>query len=160
MAHTCRHFDAAPEDVFAVLAEPRTYPDWLIGAAKIRDVDANFPSPGSKFHHVVGVRPFAIPDHSEVLDVEPNRSLTLLVKARPLFAGVVHFRITGDRDGDGCVLTCEEAPTFPVLKDLMRPVLEPLIHARNQRSLKSMANLVRIQKERRLQQEAAGRAAS
>jgi uncharacterized protein YndB with AHSA1/START domain len=154
MAFVCRHYDAAPADVFAVLVEPRTYPDWLIGAAKIRDVDENFPSPGSKFHHVVGVRPVAIPDHSEVLDVEPNRSLTLLVKARPLFAGVVVFRITGDDDGEGCILTCEEAPTFPVMKDLLRPVIDPLIHVRNQRSLRSMDTLVRIQKQRRLQEAA------
>ena len=154
MATVRHHFDAAPEDVFAVLIEPRTYPDWLIGAAKIRDVDANFPSPGSKFHHVVGVRPFAIPDHSEVLDVEPDRSLTLLVKARPLFSGVVIFEITGDEDG--CVLTCTEEPTFPVLKDLMRPLVDPLIHARNTKSLRSMETLVEIQKKRRLE-EAAGR---
>ena len=152
MAHVCRHYDATPEDVFSVLADPATYPDWLIGAARIRDVDENFPSPGSKFHHMVGVRPFVIADHSEVLDVDPDRSLLLHVKARPMFAGKVQFRITGE--GEGCVLTCEEVPDLPLAP--LRPVIEPLIHARNQRSLASMETLVMQRKQERLRREAAG----
>lgn len=151
MAHVCRHYDATPEDVFSVLADPTTYPDWLIGAAKIRDVDENFPSPGSKFHHMVGMRPFVVADYSEVLDVEPDRVLVLHVKARPLFAGKVAFRITGS--DEGCVLTCEEIPDLPLVP--LRPLIDPLVHARNQKSLQSMETLVMQRKQERLRREAA-----
>lgn len=156
MAHVCRHFDAAPEDVFAVLVDAERYPDWLVGAAKIRRVDHNWPSPGSAFHHEVGVRPFVIPDNSSVIDVEPNRTLVLHVKARPIFGARVTFRITGD--GDGCVLTCEEEPTIRSIGNALRPVLDPAIHARNQRSLRSMERLVAERKRERLTRAADTRA--
>lgn len=154
MAHVCRHFDAAPEDVFAVITDPRTYPDWLIGALKIRDVDANWPSPGSSFHHVVGVPPLVMADDTTVMDIEPNRSLVLHVKARPFVSGRVTFRITGDGD-DGCVLSLEEEPEVRTIGNLVRPLMDPLTHIRNQRSLERMEPLVLQRHQERVRAEAA-----
>ena len=154
MAHVCRHFDAAPEDVFAVLVDAWHYPDWLIGAAKIREVDANWPSPGSAFHHAVGVRPFVIPDKTTVIDVEPDRVLKLHVMARPLVSADVTFRITGG-DDEGCVLSFEEEPSVRTIGNLVRPVMDPVIHLRNQRSLRSMDTLVAERKQQRIREEAA-----
>ena len=154
MAHVCRHFDAAPEDVFAVIAEPRTYPDWLVGALKIRDVDANWPSPGSSFHHVVGVPPLVMADSTTVMDIEPNRSLVLHVKARPFVSGRVTFRITGDGD-DGCILSLEEEPKVRTLGNIVRPLMDPLTHVRNQRSLERMEPLVVKRRQERVRAEAA-----
>ena len=45
---------APPEAVFAVLSDPETYPEWLAGAQHIRQVDGDFPAPGSQFDHEVG----------------------------------------------------------------------------------------------------------
>jgi uncharacterized protein YndB with AHSA1/START domain len=154
MAHVCRHFDAAPEDVFAVIAEPRTYPDWLIGAWKIRSVDDNWPSPGSSFHHVVGVPPLVLADSTTVMDVEPGRSLVLHVKARPFVSGRVTFRITGDGD-DGCILSIEEEPKVRTIGNLVRPILDPMTHVRNQRSLERMEPLVVERRQERIRAEAA-----
>lgn len=156
MAHVCRHFDASPEDVWSVIADPTTYPDWLLGASDIRDVDDNWPSPGAKFHHDVGVKPFVLPDHSQVVDVEPGRCLVLHVKARPFVTARVTFHIVGE--GDGCVLTCEEEPMLRTIGNLLRPMMDPAIHLRNQRSLRSMDRLVEERKQARIRTEAAARA--
>jgi hypothetical protein len=124
-----------------VLVDPTTYPHWLIGAEEVRDVDATWPAPGSRFHHRVGVGPLALADHTEVLGIEHGSVLRLRVRARPLIAAVVTFRVVGD--GDRCVVTMEEEPTRRVIGNLVRPVLDPAIHMRNHRSLRRLEALVR-----------------
>lgn len=141
MAYVCREFDAPARAMFDVLADPATYPHWLIGAASIRDVDDSWPAPGSRFHHRVGVGPLALPDHTEVLAVEPGYLLQLRVRARPLIAAVVTFHVIGD--GGRCVVTMEEEPARRVIGNAVRPVLDPAIHVRNHRSLRRLDVLVR-----------------
>lgn len=140
MAHNCREIKAPPEEVFAVLADPYSYPDWLIGAANIRDADHNWPSPGTVFHHTVGIRPFAIPDVTRVVDVEPFRSLRLSVRARPLVAAEVLFTLVGD--GERCTVSIEEEPTLRILGNVVRPLVDPVIHHRNHRSLERLERVV------------------
>ena len=140
MAHTCREIAVPPSEIFAVLADPESYPDWLIGAANIRDYDRNWPSPGTKFHHSVGVRPFVLMDTTEVIDVEPDRSLVLHVRARPLVAAIVTFRLIGD--DERCVVSMEEEPTARMLGNVVRPALDPATHVRNHRSLRRLERVV------------------
>src|SRR5690606_23262165 len=45
---------APPERVEAVLADGWTYSDWVVGTAHIRDVDSDWPAPGSRIHHKAG----------------------------------------------------------------------------------------------------------
>lgn len=140
MAFTAREIEASPAAVFAVLADPETYPRWLISASDIRHYDHNWPSPGTKFHHMVGVKPFVIPDSTEVIDVEPDRRLQLRVRARPLVVADVVFELVGD--DERCVVTLDEKPAFRPFTDLLRPMVDPLLHARNHRSLRRLADVV------------------
>jgi hypothetical protein len=46
---------ALPRDAaFRTIADPRTYPTWLVGAQRIRRVDPTFPAPAAEFEHSVG----------------------------------------------------------------------------------------------------------
>ena len=67
--------------------------------------------------------------------------LRLRVRARPFVAGVVTFRVIGD--GDRCVVTMEEEPARRVIGNLVRPVLDPVTHVRNHRSLRRLGEYVR-----------------
>jgi len=129
----------SPAEVFEHITNPWEYPRWLLGASTMRDVDDAFPAVGSNFHHRVGVGPLKINDRSQVLEVEQDRKLVLLVKARPLFQGKVTFTI--EPDGDGSVLTLEEVPAFPGA-ELARPLVDPPTHARNRKSLENLADLM------------------
>lgn len=140
MAYTCAEFAAPAGIVFTVLTDPRTYPQWLIGAADIRRVDPDWPSPGSRFHHRVGLGPFTVADSTEVLGIEQDRLLRLAVRARPFVSAVATFRLVGEEDR--CVLTLQEEPSHRVVGNLVRPVLDPLTHLRNQRSLRHLVALV------------------
>ncbi|HSM65630.1 MAG TPA: SRPBCC family protein [Ilumatobacteraceae bacterium] len=140
MAHTCREFPVPPAAVWDLLIDPYTYPEWLVGTAEIRDVDDDWPAVGSRFRHRVGIGPLTIPDHSEVLHIEPRRELRLAVRARPFVSAVATFRLVGDRTVS--MLSLQEEPTVRTVGNLVRPVIDPSIHLRNHRSLRRLGDLI------------------
>jgi uncharacterized protein YndB with AHSA1/START domain len=140
MAFTSRELDVGVATTFSVLTDPTTYPEWLVGAQRIRDVDASWPRPGSRFHHLVGFGPVQIPDHTEVLAIEQDRMLRLKVRARPFISAEATFRVIGDERR--CVVTLEEEPTVRSVGNLVRVVMDPTMHARNHRSLHRLAGVV------------------
>ena len=140
MASASREFAASPHRLFELLIDPRTYPRWLAGAADIRSVDDDWPAVGSRFHHRVGFGPLKIADHTEVLEVQPDRLLRLAVRARPLVAATATFSLVGD--GDRCVVTFEEEPAPRLIGNAVRPLLDPMTHVRNHHSLTRLDELL------------------
>jgi uncharacterized protein YndB with AHSA1/START domain len=128
---------APPSEVFDVLAEPRTYPEWLVGAKRIRDVDADFPSKGAEFDHTVGAGPVSIDDSTEVLEVHRPDRLKLLVKAGH-FNGEVEFLVLPSPKGTE--VRFRERPIGPPAA--LTPLLRPSLQARNGESLKQLRELV------------------
>jgi len=130
---------AEPDDVWDVVADPRTYPDWLGGAVHIRSVDEDFPAPGSDFRHEVGAGgPATLPDRTTSLQAEPGRSLALLVRARPLFQGIVRFELRPSAEGTS--VRMDETPTGVLWP--LGPLLTPVLVARNAWSLARLRRLV------------------
>ena len=141
MAYTSREIAASSSIAFGVLTDPETYPRWLIGATAIRDVDATWPRPGSKFRHVVGFGPLQIADDTEVLDIdETEMLLRLKVRARPLISAVATFRVIGSNRR--CVVTLQEEPAVRTVGNVVRPVMDPATHVRNHRSLRRLAEVI------------------
>jgi uncharacterized protein YndB with AHSA1/START domain len=95
--------DQSPAEVFTVLTDPHTYPDWLVGAHRIRSVDPEWPQPGSSFHHVVGAGPFKLADRSTVRALDPPRRLELAVFAWPFLKAHVVFELTPQPGGGTCI---------------------------------------------------------
>jgi len=85
---------ATPDDVWNVLADGWLYPLWVVGAARIRDVDEAWPEKGSRIHHSVGVWPLLINDHTEVLDAVPGRSIKLRARGWPVGEAEVELRLS------------------------------------------------------------------
>ncbi len=136
MSYCGREFDRPCAEVFDALADPRTYPDWLVGASRIRAVDDDWPAVGSRFHHRVGIGRATIADTTKVLAIEPTRMLRLAVRARPLVSAVVTFELVGEHDR--CIVTMEEEPAVRAIGNLVRPLLDPMTHVRNHLSLKRL----------------------
>lgn len=129
-----------PEDVFDHLLDPWEYPQWLLGASKMRDVDDDWPGIGSKFHHTVGFGPLKVNDTSQILECDPPRRLVLKVKVTPIVQGIVTFTLVPTPEG-GTVLTLQEEPALRIA-GVLRPALDPPTHFRNSRSLKDLADLM------------------
>jgi uncharacterized protein YndB with AHSA1/START domain len=139
VATTEAQFAVSPERVFAVLSDPATYADWVVGSHSIRDADANWPAVGSRFHHRVGTGRLTVKDHTEVVEVEPPRRLVLRARARPLGTARVEM-VLEPRDG-GTHVTMTETAGDPLSRLAINLVTDPLVHHRNVESLRRLRRI-------------------
>ncbi|MFM9644500.1 SRPBCC family protein, partial [Streptomyces turgidiscabies] len=77
---TARLLDCSPDDVFAVLGDGWIYPVWVVGAARMRDVDPAGPAEGARLHHSLGLWPVLIHDTTEIVEWTPSRRVRLRAK--------------------------------------------------------------------------------
>lgn len=135
-----RRIPAAPERVFAALADGWSYPLWVVGATHMRDVDDTFPAVGSRLHHSVGAWPLQIEDDTEVLACTRGELLELRGFAWPAGAARIRIEVRPDADGSLVVMTenAERGPArlIPVV------VQQALLVPRNRESLARLAAVV------------------
>ncbi len=130
---------ASSDAVWSVLANGWTYASWVVGAARIRDVDSNWPEKGAKFHHSVGLWPALLNDSTSVLDARPGRELRLLARALPLGRAEILLRITDQPHGCRIEMS-ERAASFP-MKHLPDHVQAAAARPRNKECLRRLALL-------------------
>lgn len=139
MSRTSRVFHCTPDDVFDVLTDGWSFATWVVGAARIREVDEAWPSPGSDIHHSVGLWPMLIDDKTTVEALNRPHDLTLKVRAWPGGAGRV--RITCEaQSADTLVVIEEEAISGPA-KLVPAPIESALLKWRNDEALRRLAYL-------------------
>lgn len=139
MAHNEIHIDAPPADVFAVLADPRSYARWVVGSRRIRRADREWPAAGAAFDHAVGLGPLTLKDSSRVEASDPPRLLRLLVMTRPLAKAWVTLRLVRDQGGTRVQMDERAADTRSRL--FFNVLTDPLIKLRNAESLRRLAAL-------------------
>lgn len=131
---------ASPQDVWDVLTDAHAYGHWVVGSSHVRDVDAEWPRVGSRFHHSVGVRPLTLSDNTEVLEIDPVHRIVLAARARPL--GTARVTLTLVPSGTGTQVTIVEEPGDRLTWLLTaNPVAQRLLHARNEESLRRLRRL-------------------
>ncbi len=140
MAITHKQMAAPPERVFAVLADPAKYADWVVGSDIIRDADANWPAVGARFHHRVGFWMFKVNDHTEVLDVDPPLRLVMHARARPVGTAQVTMLLT-EYTG-GTYVTMIESAGDRLSRVGINRLTDPLVHLRNVKSLRRLKRIV------------------
>ncbi|MBD3945422.1 SRPBCC family protein [Nocardioides ganghwensis] len=140
MSTTSRPIAATPEQVWEVLSDGWLYPLFVVGAARMRDVDESWPAVGSRLHHSVGSWPLLIDDTTEVLEIEEGRRLLLLARGWP--AGQAHVDISLQPSGDTTVVTMvEDATAGPGLL-MPKPLRDAQLHLRNVEALRRLAFVV------------------
>jgi uncharacterized protein YndB with AHSA1/START domain len=133
---------ASREQVFAVLADPQRYREWVVGASDVRDADARWPEPGSRLHHSTGVGPLTIDDSTEVVASEPPSRLELLARLGPLGSFRVELELTEVGD-DLTHVSMAEAPVEGVSR-LAGPVGDAAGRLRNTLSLSRLKQLAEL----------------
>jgi len=131
--------DCSPQDVFDVLTNGWSYASWVVGAARIRMVDKDFPATGSKVHHSVGLWPVLISDNTEVEKISEPHEMQLRVKAWPTGEGRVRFTCRA-RGGQTEVVMEETAISGPAAL-IPAPAEDLLLRVRNNETLRRLAYL-------------------
>lgn len=130
---------ASPEDVFRVLANGWLFPVWVVGASRMRDVDASWPSVGARIHHSVGAWPALINDYTELLEWDPPRRAVMRARLWPIGEARVELDVE-PKDG-GSRVTMVEIPTSGPFALAPRPLVDPSVKVRNVETLKRLRYL-------------------
>jgi hypothetical protein len=141
MTAVTRPSDCSTEQIWAVLADGWTYGSWVVGAARIREVDLDWPGPGSVIHHSVGSWPLLVDDTTSVLESDPGRRLMLRARAWPV--GEATVEITLDTTDKGTDVTMWEDATAGPGTLVPQVVRGPVIAQRNTESLRRLVLLAR-----------------
>jgi len=115
---------ATPEAVFGVLADPWTYPSWVVGASRARAVEGEWPRPGAALHHSFGIWPAVIDDLTELREWDPPRHAAM--EAHGSLLGVARVEFDVKPRAEGCVVRMfEDAISGPgmLVPKLARDVL-------------------------------------
>ncbi|MEO9152775.1 MAG: SRPBCC family protein [Lapillicoccus sp.] len=142
---------ARPSDVWGVLADGWLYATWVVGASRVREVDAAWPATGSRIHHSFGAWPAVIDDETVVLDAVPEQSLVLRPRGWPAGEAVVDLRIV--EADDGCELTIVEDAVAGPGALVPKALRQRLIAVRNTEALR---RLTLVAEGRRRERSVAG----
>lgn len=140
-AKVIRHTPASPSDVWEVLSDGWLCALWVVGTARIREVDDGWPAVGTKVHHSVGVWPLLLDDETTVLEAESGSRLVLRPKGWP--AGEARVEVTLERDEQrrphGTVITIGEDAVKGPGAWAPKALRQPVIAVRNVETLRRLA---------------------
>jgi hypothetical protein len=136
MVTVSKTFLASANDVWNVIADGWLYSGWVVGASRIRDVDALWPAEGAVLHHSVGAWPLLINDKTHVTAANPGKSIELIARGWPL--GEAKVVITIEEQRTGCKVTMAEDAIKGPGSAIPKFILDPLITVRNKETLKRL----------------------
>lgn len=139
MSRNTRVMDCTPDDVFRVLADGWLFPSWVVGASRMRDVDAAWPAVGSELHHSFGVWPILIDDATVIEECDPPNHLTMRARGWPM--GEARVMVDVKRRGATSVVRLQEEAVAGPGRLIPRPLLDAFLHWRNTETLHRLAYL-------------------
>lgn len=140
-----RHVDASPETIYRVLSDPDSYGYWVVGSKEIRDADAGWPAPGTRFQHTLGWGPFEVKDHTVAERMERPHLLELRAKARPFGTAKVRLELAPEGTGTRVRMYEDAADILTAL--VFNPLTHLLVWGRNEESLRRLAELAERQRQ-------------
>ena len=136
MARNTTEIDAPPEAVWRVIADGTSYSDWVVGSRAVREVESEWPRPGVRIHHTVGLGPLSWNDDTKVLEADEPRRILLEARLRPFATAHVELGFE-PRDG-GTRVTIDEHLCAGPLARLNPRLASVLIRGRNVETLRRL----------------------
>ncbi|HZQ77754.1 MAG TPA: SRPBCC family protein [Acidimicrobiia bacterium] len=142
MSRRSRVIKAPPKRVFDALLTAENFGYWVVGSKKVRDVDDDWPKPGSVFHHSIGVGPLHIDDHTEIVGIDAPRRLDLSARMGPLGSAAIRLLLQPKGRRRTKVIMEETPESGPIRWAAPRLLVNRAIGVRNAGSLRRLARLV------------------
>ncbi|GAA2240890.1 SRPBCC family protein [Rarobacter faecitabidus] len=137
MSTIVREMHCAPETVFRVLRDGWLFPVWVVGASRMRDVDAAWPEPGTELRHSVGVWPLLLNDSTTSIEWHEPRRMVLNARAWPV--GIATVTIEAKASKKGCLVRIVEDVVSGPAKFIPRPLMTLALGWRNTETLRRLA---------------------
>lgn len=138
-AQNVRELRCTVDEVFDVLADGWVYPSWVVGASRMRDVEAGWPGERARLHHSFGVWPVLIDDTTVCIEWDPPRRAVLRARGWPI--GEAEVLIEARPRGSGCVVRIQERPVRGPATLLPAKLSAALLLWRNAETLHRLAYL-------------------
>jgi hypothetical protein len=137
VSRNVRAFSCSPAAVFDVLADGWLYPTWVVGASRMRDVDAAWPHQGAKLAHSVGAWPALIDDETVSVEWDPPHRAVVRAKGWPIGEAIVTIDVRPQ--GSGCLVRIQEQPAEGPGAWVPRFITDPILYLRNRETLQRLA---------------------
>ena len=108
-----RQVAAPAEAVWAVFADGWQYATWVVGASRVRAVEAGWPQAGTRLHHSFGPWPAVISDATVSEECEEPHHLVLPARGWPMGEARVEIEVVPDGPGSCTVSIAEDASKGP-----------------------------------------------
>ncbi|WP_436776356.1 SRPBCC family protein [Yinghuangia sp. YIM S09857] len=139
MARRQQLIHASPNQVWAVLADPQRYAEWVVGTQRIERADDTWPQVGAGLAYCVGIGPITFRDECVVRLCDPGKRLELEALAPPLGSARISIELL-PWDGETVALVDEHPLRGPAAR-LHGPPGEALLHLRNRKMLRNLARV-------------------
>lgn len=128
-----------PEAVFDVFTDGWLYASWVVGASRIRDVEASWPAAEAKIHHSFGIWPALIDDSTSMVEWDPPHRVALKARGWPMGSAKVVLEV--EPSPGGCQITIREDVLEGPGLLVPKPVRDAMIHVRNVETLRRLSYL-------------------
>lgn len=125
------------DEVASVLSDGWLYPLWVVGATSVRSVDETWPHQGARLHHTAGSWPVVLNDHTEVVECDLPRTLSLDASGWPLGRARVDLELEPIGEHRCSILLREDASGGPG-RLVPEPVRRLVLTWRNRESLRRL----------------------
>jgi hypothetical protein len=139
MATNRRFMRCEPEAVFRALSDGWLYPSWVVGAARMREVDDSWPEAGATLHHSVGTWPFLLNGTTSMLEWRPNRRAVMQARGWPI--GEARVTVEAQKTHSGCLVSIHETPVRGPGAALPAFLTAPVLRWRNSETLRRLSYL-------------------
>lgn len=139
MVTVTRDLRCAPAAVLDVLADGWSYATWVVGTARIRAVDPQWPAPGSRIAHSVGLWPALLDDVTVARVWDPEVGIDLQARGWP--AGEARVRVEVRPRPGGCTVAISEDAVRGPGSLVPRPLRSAVLVPRNTEALRRLGYL-------------------
>ncbi|MEW2584937.1 SRPBCC family protein [Streptomyces virginiae] len=132
-----------PRRVWAVLADPTLYGEWVVGPSESTPLDSAWPEPGSRLRYTVRLGPWSAEGTTTVRHQEAGKELELEASFKSLGTARIFLQLRPW--GEETLVVCDEHPLRGLGGSLHNSVSEAALQLRHRGMLARLARLVERQ---------------